>query len=309
MSKAIPHRLSSCALIGALLTACTTTAPPPAAPTPVPTPKDSALAPPPTAAARWTPRRTAGSWHYELRSNGTVSLTGDTTADSLPLTRTVLYTVSVEPMSASNGGSSAFRLTGSVDSVAVTIPERIPSSTAGSNSRPRFQGAMAANGHVTALASDATTACQDAIDPLSAAATSLFIALPEKISPNESWTDTVSTVTCRGRIALITTATRQYKAITDTLWRGRAALLLTRHDSLAIRSRADSSADTTIAADTTDTMAATGSGHGDFTLYVDPTSGVLFEATGTSHTEILVTTLESRFPFREDAHQTITLLK
>lgn len=308
MSKAILRRLSSCALIGALATACTTTAPPPAAPAPVPTRKDSTAAPPPAAAARWTPKRTAGSWHYELRSSGTVSLAGDTTADSLPLARTVLYTVSIEPTGVPNGGSPAFQVTGSVDSVAVTIPERIPTPTAGSNSKPRFQGAMAANGHLTALASDAMNPCQDATDPLSAAATSLFIALPEGISPNESWTDTVSNVTCRGRMPLVTTATRQYRAITDTLWQGRAALLLTRHDSLAIRSRADSATDTTVA-DTTDTMAAMGSGHGDFTLFVDPRSGVLLEATGTSHTEILVTTPSSRFPFREDARQTITLLK
>ena len=309
MSQAIPRRLSSCALIGALATACTTTAPPPAAPVPVPTRKDSAAAQPPAAAARWAPRRTAGSWQYELRSSGTVSLAGDTTADSLPLGRTVLYTVSIEPAGPSNGGSPAFRLTGSVDSVAVAIPERIPTPTAGSNSKPRFQGAMAVNGHLTALASDATTPCQNATDPLTAAATSLFVALPEKISPNESWTDTVSTVTCRGRMPLVTTVTRQYTAITDTLWQGRTVLLLARHDSLAIQSRTDSATDTTATADTTDTMAATGSGHGDFTLYVDPLSGVLLEARGTSHTEILVTTPNSRFPFREDARQTITLLK
>jgi hypothetical protein len=221
----------------------------------------------------------------------------------------VLYTVSIEPTSALDGGSPAFQVTGSVDSVAVTIPERIPTPTAGSNSRPHFQGAIAANGHLTALASDATTPCQDATDPLSAAATSLFIALPAGISPNESWTDTVSTVTCRGRMPMLTTATRQYKAITDTVWNGREALLLTRHDSLAIRSRADSAIDTTVAADTADTMEAAGNGHGDFILFVDPRSGVLLQATGTSHTDILVTTGNSRFPFREDARQTITLLK
>jgi hypothetical protein len=245
-----------------------------------------------------------------------VSLVGDTTADSLPVGRMVLYTVSTEPTGASDGGSPAFQVTGSVDSVAVIIPERIPTPTAGSNSKPRFQGAMAANGHLTTLASDATTPCQDAIDPLSAAATALFVALPEGISPNESWTDTVSTTTCRGRMPLVTTATRQYKAIADTLWQGRAALLLVRHDSLAVRSRVDSATDTTttmvmdtIATDTSDTMEATGSGHGDVTLFVDPRSGVLLHATGTSHAEILVTTGHSSFPFREDVRQTITLLK
>jgi hypothetical protein len=238
-----------------------------------------------------------------------VSLAGDITANSLPLGRLVLYTVSLEPTGASNGGAPTFEVTGSVDSVAVTIPERIPTPTAGSNSRPHFRGALAADGRVTALASDAMTPCQDAVDPLSAAATSLFIALPDGISPNERWRDTVSTTTCRGRMPLVTTAMRQYEAIGDTVWQGREALLVTRRDSLVIRSRADTAANTTIASDTTEKMDASGSGRGDFILYVDPRSGVLLEARGTTHTEILVTKSNSRFPFREEARQTITLLQ
>lgn len=319
MSKAIPPRLSLCALAGALATACTITTPPSPAPTPVPSTSDSAAvhAPPPVT-ARWMPRHTAGSWRYELHSTGTVSLVGDTTANSLPLGRTVIYTVSIAPAGSSGGGSSAFQLSGSVDSVAVTIPERIPTPTAGSNSRPRFQGALAANGHLDAITSDATTPCQNATDPLSAAAAGLFVALPRGISPNQSWSDTVSTVTCRGRTALETTAIRQYRAVDDTVWGGRAAILLTRHDSLIIRNRPDSSADTvstthsaasTAVHDSAEAMAAAGSGQADFTLYVDPRSGVLLQAMGTSRTEILVTTGGSRFPFREEARQTITLLK
>jgi hypothetical protein len=238
-----------------------------------------------------------------------VSLAGDTTADSLPLGRLVLYTVSIEPSGASNGRAPAFEVTGSVDSVAVTIPERIPTPTAGSNSKPHFRGALAADGHVTALASDAMTPCQNATDPLSAAATSFFVALPVGISPNERWSDTVTTATCRGRMPLVTTVTRQYEAIGDTVWQGREALLLTRRDSLVIRNRADSAADNSIAADTSEEMDAVGGGRGDFVLYLDPRSGTLLEATGTSHTEILVTKSNSRFPFREEARQTITLLQ
>jgi hypothetical protein len=239
-----------------------------------------------------------------------VSLSGDTSANSLPLGRTVLYTVSIAPATPPSADGPAFQLTGSVDSVAVTIPERIPTPTAGSNSKPHFQGAIAADGHVLSLSSNATTSCTNATDPLSAAAALLFVALPEGISPKEGWTDTVTTTTCRGRMPLVTTATRQYRAITDTVWRGQPALLIARTDSLAIRSRVDSSADTTgVSHDSTDTMEATGSGHGEFTLYVDPHTGVLLEATGASRTDILVTTASSRFPFHEEARQTITLLK
>jgi hypothetical protein len=239
-----------------------------------------------------------------------VSLAGDTTANSLPLGRTVLYTVAIAPVEANTPGGPAFQLTGSVDSVTVTIPERIPTPTAGSTSKPHFQGAMAADGHVLSLSSNATTSCTNATDPLSAAAALLFVALPGGISPAQSWTDSVTTITCRGRMPLITTAIRQYKATTDTVWNGQPALLITRTDSLTIGSRPDSTADSLVVhSDSNDMMEATGTGRGDFTLYVDPRTGVLLEATGANRTDILVTTASSRFPFHEEARQTITLLK
>jgi hypothetical protein len=242
-----------------------------------------------------------------------VSLAGDTTANALPLGRTVLYSVSLEPTASDGRSASAFQLTGSVDSVAVTIPERIPTPTAGSNSKPRFHGALAADGHVIDLVSDATTSCRDAVDPLSAAATSLFIALPAGISPKQSWSDTVTTVTCRGRMPLVATVTRHYTAITDTVWGGRAALLITRHDSLDIRNRPDSisqaMAESGSVLDTTQQMTAAGVGRSDFTVYVDPGTGLLLAAIGVTHTEILVTTGSSRYPFREEARLAITLLQ
>jgi hypothetical protein len=222
----------------------------------------------------------------------------------------VLYTVSIAPTTPPSADGPAFQLTGSVDSVAVTIPERIPTPTAGSNSKPHFQGAIAADGHVLSLSSNATTSCTNATDPLSAAAALLFVALPEGISPAQSWTDTVTTTTCRGRLPLVTTVTRQYKAITDTVWQGQPALLIARTDSLTIVRRRDSTADAGgVTRDSADAMQAIGSGRGEFTLYVDPHTGVLFEATGKSRTDILVTTASSRFPFHEEARQTITLLK
>ncbi len=321
MSKVIPRRLSLCAVAALLATACTTTStPPPATPAPVPRTSDSgAVHAPPPAVARWTPKHEPGSWRYELHSTGTVSLAGDTTADSLPVARTIIYSVSITPPAPTNGPHSAFQLSGSVDSVAVTIPERIPTPTAGSNSKPHFQGDLATDGHLIALSSNATTPCQNAVDPLSAAAASLFVTLPQGIAPNQRWADTVSTITCRGRMPLETTVIRQYTAITDTVWQGRAALRLARHDSLTIRNRPDSSVDSVVAPnstaidsasrDSTETMDATGSGHADFTLYVDPRSGVLLHAAGASDTQILVMTSGSRFPFREEAHQTITLLR
>jgi hypothetical protein len=174
---------------------------------------------------------------------------------------------------------------------------------------PHFQAQLAANGQLTSLTSNATTPCLSATDPLSAAAVQLFVTLPAAISPGEVWSDTVVSATCRGRMPVTTTAIRQYRAVTDTVWEGMGALLLTRADSLLIESRPGSQPGSVSSSDTAASMRATGTGRAEFTLYVDPSSGVLLESTGQSHTEILVTTRSSRFPFREDARQTITLVR
>ena len=178
---------------------------------------------------------------------------------------------------------------------------------------PHFQAQLATDGQLTSLTSNATTPCLSATDPLSAAAVQLFVTLPAAISPGEVWSDTVVSATCRGRMPVTTTAIRQYRAVTYTVWEGMRALLLTRADSLLIESRPGSQPGSqpgsVSSSDTADSMRATGTGRAEFTLYVDPSSGVLLESTGQSHTEILVTTRSSRFPFREDARQTITLVR
>lgn len=306
--NATPRRFASwfLAALAATMagTACTIGGPPAAPPTPVPTPADSASKATITT-ARWTPVRSPGSWSYLVHSTGTVSLSGDTTADSLPIARTIVYSITLAPALDTGADGTIFRFSGSVDSVAVTIPDRIPVPTAGSNSKPHFQGTLAADGHLLTIASNATSLCAGTVDPLTAASTLLFAVLPEGISPGSRWADTASTTTCRGRLPLLVTATRHYEAIDDTLWGGRRALLITRTDSLAIHSTPKNDS---LTSDSTDSMRAHGSGMGAFTLLLDPSSGTLLQASGMSRTEILVTMGTTRFPFQEEAHQTITLL-
>lgn len=299
MPIAIARQLSICGLCVALAAGCTLSPPPPT-PAPSPAAKDSAA--PTNAAIAWRPRRTAGSWRYELHSTATVTLTGDTAASALPVGRTTVYTVTLTPARKPSGSGVPFELTGSVDSVVVTTPERVPMPTAGSDIRPHFHAELASDGRLANLTSDATIACQEAIDPLSAAAATLFVTLPPAISPGATWRDTVSTVTCRGRMAVITTAIRQYRAESDTVAGKQPVLRVVRTDSIRVKNRPD-----TIT--TSEQMTAEGTGSGTLVLYVDPKSGALLNATGQSHTEILIVAGTSRYPFREDARQTITLLR
>lgn len=298
MSIVIARQLSICGLCVVLAAAGCTLSPPPATPTPTSAQEDSTSSPANTAAS-WRPRLSAGSWRYELLSTATVTLTGDPSASALPISRTTVYTVSIAPTREPVSSSVPFEVVGSVDSVAVTTPGRIPTPTAGSDIRPHFRAELGSDGRVVNLTSNATTACQAAVDPLSAAALTLFVTLPPALSVGASWKDTLSTVTCRGRMAVITTAIRQYKVVTDTVLGRRPALLLRRMDSLDVRNRADTASGQ---------MTAAGTGSAAFLLYVDPASGMLLNATGESHTEILVIAGDTRYPFREDAKQTIALL-
>ena len=297
VSIAVPRLLAICGLSVALAAGCTLP-PPPTTPAPTTTPKDSTT--PAIAVKSWKPQHSPGSWRYELRSSATVTLTGDSSARALPISRTAVYTVTIVPNTAQDTHGIPFELTGSVDSVAVTTPERVPTPTAGSNVRPHFHAQLTSDGQVTELASDATTPCQATIDPLSAATTTLFVTVPPVVTLGTSWKDTISTATCRGRMAIITTVVRQYRAVTDTVWGNTEALLITRADSVHVRNRPDS---------TSDRMVADGTGSGEFTLYVDPKSGMLLAATGQSRTEILVINGDSRFPFHEEARQTISLVR
>ena len=102
-------------------------------------------------------------------------------------------------------------------------------------------------------------------------------------------------------MAIITTAIRQYRAESDTVVGKHSALRVRRTDSLQLKNRPDTT--------TSEQMTAEGAGSGSYVLYVDPKSGTLLNATGQSHTEILIVTGDSRYPFREDARQTITLLE
>ena len=246
----------------------------------------------------WKPRRSVGTWRYELESKATVSLPGNSPGNT-QVGRTTLYTITLAQAARSSGSKGDFDLTGKVDSVAVSTNNRIPQPSTGTNAPPHFSAELSAAGQLTNLRSDAITSCRHGIDPLTAALQALIVPLPTTISIGTSWRDTVSTVTCRGRVPITTTAIRHYRIISDTLWQAQPALRIYRVDSLTVESRPDSGSTE---------LTVHGSGNGSATLYVATSSGLLFSATTMGSTQLTVATGQSVLPFRQDASETITLI-
>jgi hypothetical protein len=267
---------------------------------------DSAAAAATPAVARWVPRREAGTWRYELRTEATVGLTSDSAAQHVPVASTTLYTITVTP------AGDRFRLAGQVDSTAVQAGSRVPPPQHPDSTRPAFRAELLPDGTLAALQSTTPAPCAGGTEPVVAAVQSLFVRLPTTLAVGATWQDTVATVTCRGDLPITSTAVRRYRLVGPTTWNGRPALEVERTGTMALASPTDTSKDTsttsTSAAGTnTNRMSVTGTGTSTTTLQIDPATGLLLSSRGEHHATLTVTAGRSTLPFQQDAIETITL--
>jgi hypothetical protein len=260
---------------------------------------DSAAATP--AAASWTPKRAAGTWRYELRSEAVVGLTGDSAAAHVPVASTTLYTVTLTPT------GDRFQVSGQVDSTAVTAGSRVPPPQRADSTRPVFRAELLSDGTLAALQGAAQPPCAGGTEPVIAAVQSLFVRLPATLSVGTTWQDTVVTVTCRGELPLTSTAVRRYRVVGPTSWNGRPALEVERSGTLTLASTDTVGSGAVATGTSTNRMSVTGTGTSASTLQVDPTTGLLLSSRGEHHTTLTVTTGRSALPFQQDATEIVTL--
>lgn len=241
----------------------------------------------------WTPHRTSGKWRYEVRSEATVALLADTGATQVPVQTRIRYTIALDT------SAGELQLTGTIDSNVVTTQGRIPQAQ-GDTAPTRFNGVVAASGKLWNLASNTRSRCKDGVDPAVAAVHDLFVVLPASVTLGSTWQDTVVTVTCRGDLPITTSTVHSYRLADTTMWQGRAAFVVNRTTTYAIRSVEDSTAGRRA-------LSVTGSGSGSATLQIEQSTGVVLSAQGEAHTTLTVNTGRSTVPFRQDATQIIQL--
>jgi hypothetical protein len=270
--------------------ACTSMARP-AAPEPSPAPSPATTPAEPT---RWSPRYTAGTWRYELRTDAIIALTADTAARRVPVQSVALYTITLQP------AGPQLALSGAVDSMAVVAEGRAAEPQAGRTTRPHFTGVISAQGALTSLQATPAGSCPGGLDPVVANAGELVVSLPATLSAGSVWRDTATMVTCRGQVPLTTTLVREYRVVGPTTWSEAPALQIERRTTTSLEGTGSQGGQT---------ISVSGNGSSTATLYVDRTTAVLLGASGESHSTLTVTTPRASLPFRQDTRDSITLLK
>lgn len=289
-----------------IMTACGSTgAPTPApAPRPVPTPPPAVVAPPAAAVPDVSPPAphpfayASGTYRYEVRTDAVITAEGDQRVDSVSTRALVTYRIA-------RGDSGTMTVDGTVDTFTVTnsrvgtvtpSPTAVPFTiTALLDGRPQSTGVV-----------DSAAVCATPVSGIVSIGRELLAAFPLPLAPAAEWTDSTTTVTCRGALPLVAHTVRQ----------SRASWVMVPADW----SRHERDVAFEIARTTTTTISGqgraagrqvdlSGQGQGSSMLYVDPEIGILLGGTGNGSTRIVVDAGSQRQEFVQTVHQQVRLLR
>ena len=288
----------------ALLAACGSGASTPS-PAPRPIPAAPPVVTPPAAPAPAVPAPpphlfayAPGIYRYEVKTDAVISSQSDSSADSVSTRALISYRITP-------GDSGRIAIEGTVDTFTVT------SSRAGSAPPPATTVPFAFTAYpdgrlVATSAIDSTAVCATPVSAIVTAGRELLTALPVPLAPAAEWSDSTTTVTCRGALPLIARSVRQSKAS----WAQVPADWSRHAGDVAFE----------VARTTTTTISGQGraagrqvdlggQGQGSSLLYVDPDLGILLGGTGNSSTTIVVDAGSQRQEFIQTVHQQIRLLR
>ena len=297
--------LSICA-IAALATGCASSgaSAPSTAPRPTPTPAPPVVAPPTAAVPDVSPPAPhpfaygTGTYRYEVRTDAVIRSEGDSRSDTVSTRALVTYRIA-------RGDSGTITVQGTVDSFTVTN-SRTGGVAPASTDVPFMMTAVLDGRLQTTSAIDSTSVCATPVSAVVTAGRELLTALPVPLVPAAEWTDSTTTVTCRGALPLIARSVRQSRAS----WVSVPADWSRRAGDVAFE----------VARTTTTTISGqgraagrqvdlSGGGQGSSVLYVDPELGVLLGAIGNGSTKIVVDAGTQRQEFVQTVHQQVRLLR
>jgi hypothetical protein len=158
----------------------------------------------------------------------------------------------------------------------------------------------------SATAIDSTAVCATPVSAVVTAGRELLTALPVPLIPAAEWTDSTTTVTCRGALPLIARSVRQSRASWVSVpgdWSRRAgdvAFEIARTTTTTISGQGRAAGRQ---------VDLSGAGQGSSLLYVDPELGVLLGGTGNGSTKIVVDAGSQRQEFIQTVHQQVRLLR
>jgi hypothetical protein len=277
---------------------------PSTAPRPTPTPAPPVVAPPTAALPAVSPPAPhpfaygAGTYRYDVRTDAVITSDGDARSDTITTRALVTYRIT-------RGDSGTITVQGTVDSFTVSN-SRAPGAVPPSTDVP-FVMTASLDGRLQSTSTiDSTSVCATPVSAVVTAGRELLTALPVPLIPAAEWTDSTTTVTCRGALPLIARSVRQSRA----LWVSVPADWSRHQGDVAFE----------IARTTTTTISGqgraagrqvdlSGGGQGSSVLYVDPELGVLLGGTGNGSTKIVVDAGTQRQEFTQTVHQQVRLLR
>lgn len=250
--------LSACS--GARRAPAAAPAPPPAAPAPAP------------AAFAYAP----GERQAFFESRATVHVAGDTSAVTDTIVTRLHATFYLAPSTPPETAATPGTLRGTVDSVTIDAGSH---ATVGTGTPPLaapipFTGTVEGGTVRLDVPPDATTDCDSPVGAYLTMAGDLLPSLPARLTPGDSWSDTVTSTSCRGGVVLTTTATHHY-VVQDT-----AALHNDRQVTRVGRTTSYRLSGTGAQAGVPVRVAGDGSGEGE--LLVDVAAGQLLTTTARS---------------------------
>lgn len=257
----------------------------PSAPIAPPEPTRQSSKPPKTSSAEgWSPSLVAAKLHYTINDSSTISINTDSTRPSTIETETILSIVTTQ-----TGDSFKFRV--DADSIVTTTHASI-SSTVTDTNMMSFDGVLAANGKVSTLTSQRSESCVGGIDPVATRIFELMNNLPKKyMRIGDSWTDTISTTTCRGKTPLLQQTMRRFEVLN---------IPTREQNTLARIQRLATTSFTGVSPDTKNHISINGSGSATTILSLEAQTGALVESNGTSQTTLTIITSRGSFPFKQN---------
>ena len=266
---------------GFILLSCTTVTPilRPSSSEPIQKPKLSVS----VSETEWLPKQIVGHKEYFIHDSSTISISGDSSQTRMSNTNTI-YIVRLSKLNNS-------LLTSKADSLKMRPQSFQLKIAADTEVIKEFEAIMSPTGQISSLSGHFVPLCPGGITPVAARIQDLILSYPERgLKVGDSWTDTVSTTVCHGRISLLQQSIYVYRFLSFSIWKQHLVVIIQR-DVLS-----------TFTADTKNSrnyFTATGSGTSFTTIYANRLTGALLQSDTHLESALTVSTPRGVFPFTQ----------
>lgn len=277
-------------VIWLLIAACSTTHSPVSGPATEVRPVLSAALP----AETWLPRQHSSTQQYLIYDSSLVTINSDSTSKVVPIVSTVFYSVTI---AATNDGSGLATLTGALDST--TAHMTIESKSASNFTHPEiFRATLTRTNEINVSTSGDFLTCSNRYNSLSARIFELVVSYPKSSAKvGDTWSDTVTSITCHGKTPLKQQAIRRYEIQEFTHQEEQAIVKIQRYAVVTF---------TNAVSQPNNKLSVSGGGSSTATLYLNRDNGLLLLSDNQSRTELIVTTSRGVFPFTQNTITHIT---